>query len=310
MGRHHARILSELPEAELVATCDVDAARAEEHAKLRGCRAATRLEELPADLDAAVVAVPTSRHADVAAELLERGVACLVEKPLAASLDEADRLLAAAERGGALLTVGHSERFNPGLARVRDAIREPLFVEAHRLGVFPARSLDVDVVLDLMIHDLDLLLWLSGGELVEVQAVGVNVLTPRVDIANARLMFSTGCTANVTASRVSADMTRKLRVFQEDSYVSVDFVEQTAEVFRLDAGEAGPEIQRRQAGPHPGRGKEEPLRHELTAFLAAVRDGGPSPVSGAAGRSALGAAVAVIEAMAAHDRRVEELRRG
>ncbi|MEM7248825.1 MAG: Gfo/Idh/MocA family oxidoreductase, partial [Acidobacteriota bacterium] len=204
MGRHHARLLAAHPEADLVACCDSDAERAAAIAAERGGEAITSAAELPERLDAVVVSTPTSSHLEIAEPLLRRGVACLVEKPIAASLDEADALLAAAEAGGAVLAVGHAERFNPGLLQVRELLSDPIFVECHRLGVFPDRSLDVDVVLDLMVHDLDLLRWISQSELEEVAAIGVNVVTPRVDIANARLVFGSGLTANLTCSRVSA----------------------------------------------------------------------------------------------------------
>ena len=305
MGRHHARILSETPGVTLVAACDADGARAEEHAALRSCAAVTDPADLPADVDVAVIATPTSSHRDVAVPLLRRGVSCLVEKPIAASLADADAMLAAAEEGGAVLSIGHAERCNPGILRVRDRIARPLFVECHRLGAFPGRSLDVDVVLDLMIHDLDLLLWLTGGEVEDVRAVGVSVLTPRVDIANARLELSTGCTANLTASRVSAEMTRKLRVFQEDAYISVDLPSQSAEIVRVERGGERPEIVREKLDAPAAENRPEPLRIELEAFLAEVRasrgetaPAAPAAIaSGLEGRRALSAALRVLEAM-------------
>ena len=301
MGRHHARILSEMPGVELVAACDADRARADEHAALRGCQALASPEQLPHDLDAVVVATPTSTHRAVALPLLERGVSGLVEKPIAATLADADALLDAATRGGAVLVVGHTERFNPALEPVLPWLRDPVFVESHRLGVFPDRSLDVDVVLDLMIHDVDLLLWLTGAEAASVAAVGVAVLTQRVDIANARLEFTSGCTANVTASRVSAEPTRKLRVFTDHSYVSVDLVAQTSELFLLDEAAGGRRLDRRSFGPPPGV-KPEPLRRELEAFVAAVRGDAAATPSGDDGRRALEVVLRVNEALEAHHR--------
>jgi predicted dehydrogenase len=299
MGRHHARILASTEGAQLVATCDPQLARAEEHA--RGGLAVASPEELPQDLDLAIVSAPTTLHRAIAEPLLRRGVACLIEKPIASSLADADALIAAAREGGAILAVGHAERFNPGILQVRDRIRRPLFIEAHRLGVFPDRSLDVDVVLDLMIHDLDLLFWLAGGELVDVHAVGVNVLTPRVDIANARLTLSTGCVANLTASRVSAEITRKLRVFQQDAYVSVDLPAQAAEIVTLGPGAGRPEIRREKMAPPEGAVKPEPLRLEQAALLAALRGDSATPgVTGEEGRRALDAALRVLAAMEAH----------
>lgn len=301
MGRHHARILASTEGAELVATCDPDLARAREHARGPRTAAISDPAELPADLDLAIVSAPTTAHRAIAEPLLRRGIACLVEKPIASSLEDADAMIAAAREGGAVLAVGHAERFNPGVLRVRDRIRKPLFIEAHRLGVFPDRSLDVDVVLDLMIHDLDLLFWLAGGELVEVRAVGVNVLTPRVDIANARLTLSTGCVANLTASRVSAEITRKLRVFQQDAYVSLDLPAQAAEIVTLHPAQPRPEIRRERLAPEEGAPRPEPLRLEQEAFLRCLRGESPDPgVSGEAGRRALDAALRVLKAMDEH----------
>jgi predicted dehydrogenase len=307
MGRHHARIAASLPGLKLVATCDPDLARAREHAH-GGALAVATAAELPASLDVAVIAAPTTRHRELAEPLLLRGVSCLVEKPLAATLDEADALIEAARRGGAQLAVGHAERFNPVMAQVRDRIREPRFVEAHRLGTFPDRSLDVDVVLDLMIHDLDLLLWLSGADMLEVQAAGIDVLTPRVDIASARLLLSSGCTANLTASRVSAEPVRKLRVFQEDAYVSVDLRARSAEMSFVVRGAGRPEIRVERIDP-PEEPGPEPLRLEQEAFMRAVRGGSGEPgASGLEGRRALAAALAVLEAMRQHAVRVAALR--
>ncbi len=302
MGKHHARIMASTPGVRLVATCDADVARAAEHA--HGGEAVAAVDDLPGDLDVAVIAAPTTAHRAIAEPLLRRGVACLVEKPIASSREDADAMIEAARRGGAVLAVGHAERFNPGVRRVRDRIERPLFVESHRLGVFPARSLDVDVVLDLMIHDLDLVLWLAGGEVVDVQAVGVAVLTGRVDIANARVTLSSGCTANLTASRVSAEMTRKFRVFQRDAYISLDLPAQSADVVTLAPGGGPmPEIRRERIEPAEGP-KPEPLRLEQEAFLACVRGETPSPgVTGDEGRRALDAALRVLDAMADHARR-------
>jgi predicted dehydrogenase len=310
MGRHHARILSELPDVDLVAACDLDEARAREHAELRGATPLTDPADLPEDLDAVVVSTPTSFHREVAEPLLRRGVACMVEKPLAGSIEDGEAMIEAGRSGSAVLFTGHAERFNPGLMRVRELLDRPVFIECHRLGVFPERSLDIDVVLDLMIHDLDLLRALTGAELERVEAIGVNVLTPKVDIANARLSFSNGCTANVTASRVSAEITRKLRAFSEQRYVSVDFVAQSAEVFELGPGEGRPVIRRETYGPAEGEPKQEPLRHELVAFLAAVRGEEEPRVSGEDGLAALKAALRVVEAMASQRTQRERLRGG
>src|SRR5688500_10931998 len=211
LGQHHARIYAAMEGVTLVGIADTNRARAEEIAAKYATAAFTDPRELIDRVDAVSVAVPTVAHLDVALPFLAARKAVLVEKPLAASLDEADRLIGAAEQAGALLAVGHTERFNPAVEAARPMIDAPRFIEVHRLGTFPERSLDIDVIFDLMIHDLDLLLALVRSEVVSVEAVGVNVLTPRTDIANARLRFASGCIANLTASRISRDRVRKHR---------------------------------------------------------------------------------------------------
>jgi predicted dehydrogenase len=217
-----------------------------------------------------------------------------VEKPIARSTAEADALIAAAARAGATLAVGHTERYNPAVAAALPHVTTPRFVEVHRLGVFPDRSLDIDVVFDLMIHDLDIVLALVGAEVASVEAVGVPVLTPRVDIANARLRFASGCIANLTASRISRDRVRKLRFFQPDAYISIDYAAQEVEAYRL--------VRRDGERPQIEGGKldvprEEPLMRELADFLAAARDRRQPLVDGAAGRRALHLAERVAEAI-------------
>jgi len=239
LGQHHARILSTRPEVTLVGVVDINAKRAADVAASVGTQALTDVAALGDQLDAVVVAVPTDVHAAVAVPLLRRGVAALVEKPLARSLDEADALIAAAREGGTVLAVGHSERFNPAVMAALPHITRPGFVEVHRLGTLPGRSLDIDVVFDLMIHDLDVLLATVGSEVTSIEAVGVPVLTPRVDIANARLRFASGCIANITASRISRDRVRKVRFFQPQSYVSIDYASQELELWRLRPGATG-----------------------------------------------------------------------
>jgi predicted dehydrogenase len=239
------------------------------------------------------VAVPTVDHHRVAKVLIEAGKDVLVEKPIAASLAEADDLIRLAGRRGVTLQVGHIERFNPATEVLRAAVVRPRFIEVHRLGSFSPRSLDIDVVLDLMIHDLDIVLALDGSEPVQVDAVGVPVLTPRVDIANARLRFASGLIANLTASRVSAERVRKFRVFLPRTYVSVDFAAREASVYRLLDGPAGPDISvQRTSAPD-----EEPLRRQLDAFLAASREKGEPIVSGTDGRRALALAQRILEQM-------------
>jgi predicted dehydrogenase len=238
--------------------------------------------------------VPTEQHCDVALPFLESGVAVLVEKPMSRSLQDADLMLAAARAGGALLAVGHTERFNPAVAAVLPLVTSPRFIEVHRLSAFPDRSLDIDVVFDLMIHDLDIVLAIVASEVVSIEAVGVPVLTPRYDIANVRLRFASKCIANITASRISRDKVRKIRFFQPDSYLSVDYAAQEAEGWRLVRREgARPEI---AGGPIPVE-RDEPLRRELADFIRAARAGTKPLVDGEAGRRALALASDIAERM-------------
>jgi predicted dehydrogenase len=250
---------------------------------------------LLAEVDAVSIAVPTVSHHALTRLALEQGRDVLVEKPITATLAEADDLVALAEARGAVLQAGHIERFNPATRVLLEAGKGARFVEVHRLGSFSARSLDVDVVLDLMIHDLDIVLALDGSEPVQIDAVGVPVLTPRVDIANARLRFASGLIANLTASRVSVEKVRKFRVFAPRSYVSVDFSAREAQVYRLEADESGrPRIvSERQAAPD-----EEPLRRQIDSFLSSVRTRATPVVSGADGRRALALAHAILGRMA------------
>ncbi len=248
LGRHHARILSTLPGVTLVGVVDTNAERAAKIAADHGTRAYSDWRDLAGKVDAAVIAVPTEAHAEVAVPLIESGVHALVEKPLASTVEEADRLINAARDGGVVLAVGHSERFNPAFMAARPHIQDPRFIEVHRLGTFSERSLDIDVVLDLMIHDLDLLLSLVRSEVESAEAVGVPVLTRRIDIANVRLKFENGCIANLTASRISREPVRKIRFFERDSYVSIDSAAREVERWHLvrQAG-ALPTDRRRQA---------------------------------------------------------------
>jgi predicted dehydrogenase len=293
LGQHHARVYQSLPEARLVGVYDVNRGRAAEVAARHSCRAFAQLGELLAEADAVSVVVPTVDHHRVARAVLDEGKHALVEKPIASTLAEADDLIRAADERGVVLQVGHIERFNPAVDVLRATVREPRFIEVHRLGEFSPRSLDIDVVLDLMIHDLDILASLDGSEPVRVDAVGVPVLTPKVDIANARIRFASGLIANLTASRVSAEKVRKFRVFAPRTYISVDFTAREARVYRLRDAPAGPEIGvERTAAPD-----EEPLRRQLSGFLRSVRDGTPPLVTGADGRRALALALEVLARM-------------
>ncbi|HEU4403428.1 MAG TPA: Gfo/Idh/MocA family oxidoreductase, partial [Candidatus Polarisedimenticolia bacterium] len=291
LGQHHARIYADLPLAHLVAVVDRDAARAATIAARHGATPLTDVRDLPGDLDAVSVAVPTVAHAGVTETCLARGLAVLVEKPMATTLREAEGMARAAARAERPLLVGHTERFNPVVRAVLPRVRHPRFIEAHRLGVFTARSTDVDVVLDLMIHDLDVILSMVSSPLAAVDAVGVNALTDKVDIANARLRFENGCVANVTASRISTERVRKLRIFEPDSYISLDYAGQAAVSYTLRKGATGEkEIAREELAVEP----EEPLRAELRAFLGRVA-GEPAPaVTGEEGIRALRVAAQVL----------------
>ena len=293
LGRHHARLLAATAGVELVAVVDTAAGRAAEVASQHGGDALEDWRDVRGRVDAVTIAVPTESHAEIAVGCIEAGAAVLVEKPLASSVADATRVVDAAARHGVVCAAGHSERFNPAVAAALPHIRDPRFVEVHRLGAFPDRSLDVDVIFDLMIHDLDLLLATVGSDVVSVEAVGVNVLTPKTDIANARLRFASGCIANLTASRISRDRVRKARFFQRASYVSIDFAAREVEVYRLVAGEGRPSID----GGRLQVSDEEPLRRELDDFVQAVRDGRAPAVTAAAGRDALVLATRVAEAM-------------
>jgi predicted dehydrogenase len=294
LGRHHARILSKLEDVQLVAVADIKGDRAAQVGNPLGARATTDIRELFGQVDAVTIAVPTEAHGDVALPFLERGIPVLVEKPLARTLREADRMLAAACASGATLAVGHTERHNPAVRAAATVVSHPRFIEVHRLGTFPERSLDIDVVFDLMIHDLDIVLSLVHSEVEAIEAVGVPVLTDRVDIANARLRFADGCIANLTASRISRDRVRKIRFFQPDAYVSIDYAEQEVEVYRLvRGGGTRPDI---QGGPIAVE-REEPLRREMIDFIAAARTGGEPAVDGEQGRRALEVATRIVEKM-------------
>ena len=300
-GRNHARVYRELAEAELAGVVDADSERAARLAAEFSTQVFPDVESLAGRVDAATVAVPTIDHASVGCRLMELGIDVLVEKPMAASLADADDLLAAAKRTGCVLQVGHLERFNPAILAVLPVLNQPLYFEVHRLGVFTPRSLDVDVVYDVMIHDLDILLALVDAPVVDVKAIGIPVVTGKVDIAHARLDFATGAVANVTASRVSTERVRKLRFFQQHEYISVDFTRQDA--LRVRVAEPRPQPKFDFAALPAER--EEPLRAELRAFLQSVRTRRPPLVDGAAGRRALELADQVMAGILEHGRRVQ-----
>jgi len=284
LGSIHARVYSDLSGVRLVGVADRDADRARAVARAHGCEAYGDVAELIGKIEAASVAVPTEAHREVAEALLEAGVDVLVEKPLARTLEEADSIVAMAERRSRRVMVGHSERFHPAVIALAREVDGPRFFEIHRLAAFSSRSTDIDVVLDLMIHDLDLLLYLDGTEPVSVDAVGVNALTDRVDIANARIRMASGAVANLTASRISAEPVRRVRVFQARTYLACDTGQRTLERYRVEPGEAGaPRIVHERLEVE----EAEPLGLELAAFVASVRAGTPPPVDGRQGRRVL-----------------------
>jgi predicted dehydrogenase len=284
LGKHHARILSTLAGVALEAVVDTNRVRAEEVAAASRTRAVFDYRDVLGRVDAVTIAVPTEIHRDIALPFLDAGVPVLVEKPMARSLVEADELIAAASRAGVALAVGQTERFNPAVAAARRLLTDPRFIEVHRLGTFPERSLDIDVVFDLMIHDLDVVLSLVKSGVEAVEAVGVPVLTGRVDIANVRLRFANGCIANITASRISRDRVRKIRFFQPKAYLSIDYAAQKIELWTLVKGDGPmPSIQREEVEVV----SEEPLERELADFVDAIGSRRPPLVTGEEGRRAL-----------------------
>ena len=294
LGRHHARILAGVEGAELVAVVDINEQRAMDIAAQYGAKASTDWRGLSGHVDAVTIAAPTEVHASIAAPLLDQGVHVLIEKPMSVTTAEADRLLALAQARGVTLAVGHTERFNPAVVHAKPLVQDPRFIEVHRLGTFPDRSLDIDVVFDLMIHDLDLVLDMVRSDVTAVEAVGVPVLTPRVDIANVRLRFANGCIANLTASRISRERVRKIRLFQRDSYVSVDYTAQEVEMYRLVREDGRMPV---IAGGKLEVAREEPLKRELEDFIDAIQHRRPPVVTGEQGRAALALAERVVERM-------------
>jgi len=285
-----------LPDVELVGVVDVNRPRAEQIAADVGAQAFVDAADVADRVDAAFVAVPTEAHGTVAIPLLERGIPVLIEKPLARTVAEIDTILEAASRSGACVAVGHTERYNPAVRTARPLITQPRFIEVHRLGVFPDRSLDIDVVFDLMIHDLDIVLSLVGSEVSAIDAVGIPVLTQKIDIANVRLRFASGCIANLTASRISRDRVRKIRLFQPDMYVSIDYGLQELEVWRLvRSPNQRPSIE----GGKVEVKQDEPLKRELEDFVRAVRTGGSPEVTGQDGRRVVGLAEQITAGMTA-----------
>ena len=291
LGQHHARIYASLPNVSLAGVVDCLPDRAAEIARPLGTVPYTNHRELFGKVDAVSIATPTTLHAEIGNEFLNHGVHVLVEKPISNTLEGADRLIRAAKSNNCILQAGHLERFNPGVRALREIVREPRFIEAHRMGLFSPRSLDIDVVLDLMIHDLDIISMLVPSPPAHVSAVGIQIMTKRIDIANARIQFADGCVANVTASRVSLEKIRKLRLFQRQEYISLDYTRQDVVIFGLNGAlGANPQIVSRKEAPP----RKEPLEEELSAFLNATRQAGPVECTGEDGKKALALALMIL----------------
>jgi predicted dehydrogenase len=296
-GKNHVRVVRENPRAELTYVVDPDLSRAAEHAG--GAKTASDYREIIGAVDAAIVAAPTVHHTEIGCALLEAGIDVLVEKPIAPTLDDAQKLIETAAANGRILQVGHLERFNPAVIALEKMATVPLFFEIHRMSVFTLRSLDVDVVLDLMIHDLDIVLALAGAPLKDIHAAGISVLSPKVDIANVRLEFEDGCIANLTASRVSTEKVRKLRLFQPRQYISVDYAKQSAAAFTV----GGPEGISFEQLPIESA---EPLKLQFDAFLNSVETRETPKLDGRTARKTLEIALAVLDKIGEHTRVVEQ----
>lgn len=299
LGQWHARIYSELPSVELVGIYDIDMARAGGIAKKYGTRQYPDERSLASDIEAASVVVPADRHFDVANLLLERGIHVLVEKPIATRTGDAETMVALARKKGSILQVGHVERFNPVMKFLEGILTHPRFIEAHRLSPYPPvrggqppRGTEVSVVLDLMIHDLEIILHLVRSPVREIHAVGVPVLSPSEDIANVRLSFENGCVANVTTSRISPEAMRKIRVFQEDTYISLDYQDQSGDMYRKN----GAKIEKSNVPIEKG----DALTNELASFIACVKSRGNPVVSGAQAAEALELAVTICRHIREH----------
>lgn len=308
LGRHHARNYAELAAAsrvEMIGVCDANAETAASVSADNGCAHFTDWRELIGKVDAVSIATPTETHCEIACAFLESGVHTLVEKPIALTLAEADKMIAAANLSGAKLMVGQLERYNPAMVALRPHVNNPLYFEIHRVSPFPNRSLDVDVVLDVMIHDLDAIQWLVGENVAvsEIRAVGIPVISDKVDAANARIEFENGAVANITASRIGTEKIRKTRFYQTNSYVVLDYATKFASVTSLNPEAAHPllgiSINRLEIDD------VEPLRAEITAFLEAIEQDKTPPVAGEDGRRALALAVGVLEKIDAHRGRLD-----
>ncbi len=295
LGRHHARLYGSLPNVELVGVADIDRRRGAEIAAEYNTAYFNDFRELPDKVDAVSIAVPTTLHHEVTKEFLTRNIHVLLEKPISGTIEEADELIALADRRNLILQVGHLERFNPAVMAVKDKITNPMFIESHRIGPFSNRGTDVDVIVDLMIHDLDLILHFVRSPVKSMHAAGVPVLSDRIDIANCRIQFESGCVANITASRASLEPLRKMRIFQPDSYISIDFHKRRSDMFMrnrsVDFDFTNPMTAIRPVplDNQPG----EPLKLEIEAFLDSVRENRQPEIDGPSARAALDLALKV-----------------
>jgi len=287
LGTQHARILSYLEKAELIGVADIDFKKAMVIGNRHGVKYYDNYENMLDEIDAGIVATPTSEHFAISMKLLNAGKSVLVEKPITETIEQAEKLVSAAEKSGLILQIGHLERFNPAVEALENLISEPKFIEVQRLGSFSARSLDIDVVLDLMIHDLDIIMALIKDEVKVIRSSGIHVLSDKIDIANARLEFASGCIATLTASRVHQGKVRKLRIFEPTSYYSIDYIDQEVKVFPLNGRQTDIKTLKIK--------KEEPLKKELQNFFRCIIDGKKRKVTGAEGLRALRLAYSVLE---------------
>jgi predicted dehydrogenase len=287
LGTQHARILSYLEEAELIGVADIDFKKAMVIGNRHGVKYYDNYEDMLDEIDAGIVATPTSEHFAISMKLLKKGKSVLVEKPITETVEQAEKLVSAAEKNGLILQIGHLERFNPAVEALENLISEPKFIEVQRLGSFSARSLDIDVVLDLMIHDLDIIMALIKDEVKVIRSSGIHVLSDKIDIANARLEFTSGCIATLTASRVHQGKVRKLRIFEPTSYYSIDYIDQEVKVFPLNGRQTDIKTLKIK--------KEEPLKKELQNFFRCIIDGKKRKVTGEEGLRALRLAYSVLD---------------
>jgi predicted dehydrogenase len=294
LGQYHAQKYARMPDVELVGVADIDVERADEVASQYATKAFYRYQDLLGQADAASIVVPTPAHHEVSKAFLSHNTDLLIEKPMTSTLDEADELIELAETHGLILQVGHLERFNPAVVALRDVVKKPMFIEAHRLSIFNERGTDVSVVLDLMIHDIDIIVNYVRSEITNIHATGIPVTTNQVDIANARIEFATGCVANVTTSRVSMKNERKIRLFQKDGYISVDFGNRGFTRIYQDEN-ASDGIIPGMAIQQESFPQADALDDELKSFIRSVQRRVPSAVSGADGRNALAVALTIME---------------